>query len=295
MLPSSQPSSSPSASRAPDFSVSPSARATGPSSLAISLTLASPGIVRYLVLHTVLYAQSGGAFVSYASDDPVAGQTLSLMAAPFSGVVGVGGEVAAGAVNVTQAGVITTISVDGFSNVSIPAGSLGGCSCVPAAGGLSGSCACAMPAPCLGAMCNSGPSALAPGGTYKVRRRGPTAMGVPAPCRFMDAVSGSQCVQPYLLMMTLMLTCALHLLQVFVSVGSADGSTAAASTNGPVLAGVVTTAADASAPMLSPAAGVPAGAVTATGATLSGIALDTSGIVYLMMAQPLSTTPQQVG
>ncbi|KAG2444871.1 hypothetical protein HXX76_001609 [Chlamydomonas incerta] len=247
MLPSTQPSSSPAASRAPDFTTAPSARAAGPASLAISLTLASPGIVRYLIMHTILYAQSGGTFVSYASDDPIAGQTLSLMAAPFSGVVGVGGAVAAGAVNVTQAGVLTTITVDGFSNKSIPSGALGGCSCVAGAGGVSGSCACAMPAPCLGAMCNSGPSALAPGATYKV----------------------------------------------FVSVSSPDGSTAAASTNGPVLAGVVTTAADTSGPALAPSTGVPAGAVTPTGATLSGIALDTSGIVYVMVAQPFATTPQQ--
>ncbi len=73
-------------------------------------------------------------------------------------------------------------------------------------------------------------------------------------------------------------------MQVFVSVSSPDGTT----TTGPFYAGLATTAGDASGPLLSSATAIAAPAVAPTAFTLGGLQLDSPGLAYVMVVQPLS-------
>ncbi|PNH00991.1 hypothetical protein TSOC_013152 [Tetrabaena socialis] len=150
-----------------------------PASLDISLSLSSTGVVRYQVLHTVLYVQAGGMLASFASADPAIGQVLGMSPAPSASVVGVGGVVAAGVVNVTQAGASYVIHIAGGGAIGSAGATVAAtaqqAACACAAGGSS--CGCTVGAPCLGALCGLGPSALWPGTTYKVFVSASTADG----------------------------------------------------------------------------------------------------------------------
>ncbi|KXZ55300.1 hypothetical protein GPECTOR_3g435 [Gonium pectorale] len=118
-------------------------------------------------MYSTLYAQADDVFVSYAPPDPAVGQVLAMQSAPLPSVVGVGGIVAAGAVNITRVGLLHRVNVDGNALAA------SGVSCVCGTNG----CNCTAPAPCQGSTCSVGPSALVPGTTYKV---GATTGPVPA-------------------------------------------------------------------------------------------------------------------
>ncbi|GIL91059.1 hypothetical protein Vretifemale_18742, partial [Volvox reticuliferus] len=162
MPPPQQPSPSPAAPLAPlapTLQFAPTASAVGQTSFEFTFSLSRPGLVRFIVMFPVLYAQSGGAYVSFATSDPIAGQPFEVMPAPSQTVLGQNGVAAAGTVNVTT-DLPYTVRVDGTLPGVVNAAAT--CSC--GAGG----CNCTVPAPCQGKMCNIGPSALAPNTTYKV-------------------------------------------------------------------------------------------------------------------------------
>jgi hypothetical protein len=166
--PSQQPMTPPAASpapstsppvRAPDFTSLPIVTAAGPTSFDLSFSLSSPGLVRFQIMIPVLYAQTGGVYVSFASVDPAPGQALTIVSVPSPAVLGVNGVVAAGAINITTL-LPYTIRVNG----SLPdtRSAAAACSCNTQA------CSCDVAAPCQGQMCDLGPSALTPNTTYKV-------------------------------------------------------------------------------------------------------------------------------
>ncbi|GLC59525.1 hypothetical protein PLESTB_001496700 [Pleodorina starrii] len=152
---------------APSFKLAPTVSATGPASFDLSFSLTGVGLVRFLVMHPVLYAQAGDVFVSFASADPVAGQTLEIAPAPSQTLLGYSGVVAAGTVNAT-ADMPYTVRVDG----ALAGGTNSLCSCGAR------SCSCAVAAPCQGQMCDLGPSALTSNTTYKVFVSASTPDGV---------------------------------------------------------------------------------------------------------------------
>ncbi|KAG2496180.1 hypothetical protein HYH03_005780 [Edaphochlamys debaryana] len=230
--PSAPPSGPPSLPpNAPNFTLAPAAAAISQNSLAITLAVSSRATVRYVVMHSVLYAQIAGVFMSFGSADPYPGQVLSLPSASHPNTVGVNGIVAAGVVNATEAGVPYTISVDGRAAAGDPS-----CNCTGTA------CACVVPAPCQAGICDMGTSALTAGAAYKV----------------------------------------------FVSASTPDGSYV----YGPVSAGEVTLPSDTTAPALAPSASLTPTSIAANGFALTGLALDSSGLAYMLVTLP---TDQQQG
>ncbi|EFJ44930.1 hypothetical protein VOLCADRAFT_118525 [Volvox carteri f. nagariensis] len=214
--------------RAPGLKVMPAVTVVGQTAFDLSFSLSNPGVVRFMVMYPVLYAQSGGTYVSFATAEPVAGQALVMTSAPSSAILGLNGVVAAGSVNVTT-DLLYTIRVDG----SLPGASNAAATCLCEAR----TCNCSAPAPCHGQMCNVGPSALVPSTTYKV----------------------------------------------YMSTSTPDG---VSDTQGPIYVGNVTTVADAVAPTLSSSAVISENTITPSGFTLSGLQLDTEGLLYVMISRP---------
>lgn len=147
---------------APDLTTTPSVQAIGSQTLSVSLSLSGPGIVRYAVVYSTLYAQAGDVLLSFASPDPAL--PLAVLPATSPSVIGTGGVLAAGSFTLARASTRYALQVVGGNSSTPASGSASPCSC-----SVDGTlCTCAQWAPCLGSMCSQGPSAITPSTTYKV-------------------------------------------------------------------------------------------------------------------------------